>query len=193
MLFPAFLLYTFIKVDCPYVFCSIVYSIHSLPLAAVSIQWGEITAMLQHHGPGFRWIICPWSLTGCKLPGNNKKHFFIYLKYSYSASRMLIPTVKTNIIKKSNCGKLKYIELNNILRKQTWKVFTWLERQWRLVAVFSTCSHRRRCPTRWLTRYLSADLGLSWRSSARLHLRLVSFTSIRDKICFKSPNRQKHY
>lgn len=91
---------------------------------------------------------------------------------------MLKPTVKTNIIKKLNCGKLKYIELNNILRKQTWKVFTWLERQWRLVAVFCTCSHRRRCPTRWLTRYLSADLGLSWRSSARLQLRLVSFTSI---------------
>lgn len=77
MLFQAFLLYTFVKVDCPYVFCSIVYSIHSLPLAAVSIQWGEITAMLQHHGPGFRWIICPWSLTGCKLPGNNKNIFLL--------------------------------------------------------------------------------------------------------------------
>lgn len=46
-----------------------------------------------------------------------KYFFIIFLKYGYLVSWMLKLIVKINIIKKLNCGKFKYIELNNILRK----------------------------------------------------------------------------
>lgn len=75
--------------------------------------------MLQHHGPGFRWFICPWSLIGRQLPGNNEKNIFIYylLEVQLFSKSNVNTDCKTNIISRSNHGILNYIELNNILQE----------------------------------------------------------------------------
>lgn len=107
---------------------------------------------------------------------------------------MLKPTVKTNIIKKSNCGKLKYIELNNVLQE------TNLEGVHMTGAAMTIgCG----------ILYMFSQTALSYKmadtlSLSRLRLIMAVVCSLtaascilhvnhRDKICFKSPNRQKHY
>lgn len=125
-----------------------------------------------------------------------KNIFFYYLLkvQLFSKSNVNTDYLNEHNLKKSNYGKLKYIELNNVLQE------TNLEGVHMTGAAMTIgCG----------ILYMFSQTALSYKmadtiSISRLRLILAVVCSLtaascilhvnqRDKICFKSPNRQEHY